>query len=317
MLVSSEELVIIGAAPPYDSKRTHAKQMFCNMTSDWGGPKCLLNKAAMRVKKTVITTSIPNQIVIEDSDDVGVSEGLKEESRQKRTHATNPPKHNIARADLKKKQPSVIKLSSDSTSSTISDHKLTDKAEMERNNNEDEDLHASSVDCEDEKALISRKRKPKAMLSSRRAKRLAADESGKEWPPTKSSKGKQPTCQVAGMKRRTCHIPSSPLELYSSSNEGSTAHQAPEHRSSTVQHKEPSVEQHAQLSTTETGIVLTADHSQQSVQLVASTSDHSQPSAEAHIDPSAENLLASATDLCQVPSINGMYIPAHFCISHH
>ena len=142
--------------------------MFCNMTSDWGGPKHLLNKAATWVKKTVIMASIPNQIVIEDSDDVGVSEGLKEESRQKRTHANNPPKRNIARADLKKKQPSVIKLSSDLTSSIISDHKLMDKAEMECNNNEDEDLHASSVDCEDEKALISRKHKPKAMLSSHR-----------------------------------------------------------------------------------------------------------------------------------------------------
>ena len=178
--------------------------MFCNMMSDWGGPKRLLNKAATWVKKAVITASIPNQIVIKDSDNVGVSEGLKEESCQKRTRATNPPKRNIARAvipsDLKKKQPSVIELSSDSTSSTISDHKLTDKTEMECNNNKDEDLHASSVDCKDEKALILRKHKLKAMLSSHRAKRLAADESGKEWPPTKSSKGKQPTCQVAGMK---------------------------------------------------------------------------------------------------------------------
>ena len=278
--------------------------MFCNMTSDWGGPKRLPNKAATRVKKMVVMASISDQIVIEDSDDMGLSEGLKEESCQKKTRASNPPKRNIARvvipSDLKKKQPLVIELSSDSTSSTTSDHKLTDKTETERHDKEDEDLHASSVDYEDEQALISRKRKPKAMFSSRKAKRLAADESGKEWPPMKSSKGKQPAAQVAGMKRRTRRIPSSPLELYSSSDEGSTARQAPEHKPSTVQHKEPSVDRHAQPSTTETGIALTADHSR--------------PSVEACVHPSVGNSHVYA-DSHSVPiKANGMCIPSHVYI---
>ena len=257
--------------------------MFCNLESDWEGPKRLPNKAATRVKKAVTMPRIQEQIVIEDSDDIGVSTGLKEESCQKRTRAINPPKRNTARVviptDLKKKKPLVIELSSDSRSSTASDH----KAEMECKNKEDEDSHASSVDCEYEQALMSRKRKPKTMLSSRKAKRLAADESGKEWPPMESSKGKQPG-QVAGMKRRTCRIPSSPLELYSSSDEGSAACQAPEHTSSTVQHKESSVEQCAQ------------------------------PSVEARIHPSVGNSRVYADSHSVSFKVNGMYIPPHFYI---
>ncbi|KAI5985853.1 hypothetical protein EDD15DRAFT_2133339, partial [Pisolithus albus] len=50
-LISSEEPVIIGAPPPYDSNKVRGKRMFCNLKTDRLGPKRMVNKAATRVKK--------------------------------------------------------------------------------------------------------------------------------------------------------------------------------------------------------------------------------------------------------------------------
>ncbi|KAI6097712.1 hypothetical protein EDD16DRAFT_1494869 [Pisolithus croceorrhizus] len=39
VLISSEEPVIIGAAPPYNSNKSQGKCMFCNLKTDQLGPK--------------------------------------------------------------------------------------------------------------------------------------------------------------------------------------------------------------------------------------------------------------------------------------
>ncbi|KAI6000032.1 hypothetical protein EDD15DRAFT_2160163 [Pisolithus albus] len=45
-LISSEEPVIIGTAPPHDSNKIRGKRMFCNLKTDRLGPKRMVSKAA-------------------------------------------------------------------------------------------------------------------------------------------------------------------------------------------------------------------------------------------------------------------------------
>ena len=180
--------------------------MFCNLKTDHLGPKRLSNKAATRVKKKTAVAGSPKRITIEDSNEVDVPKGAEEE---KRSHVTYPPKRNVTRAntsDQSKKQHTVIELSSDTTSSTTSDYKPTDNIEMKE---EDQDSHISSVESEYERASpSSRKCKPKTTFSSRKTNRVTADESGKELPPSKSSKGKQPA-RVTGKRCSARHVPTS------------------------------------------------------------------------------------------------------------
>ena len=192
-LISSDDLVIIGAVPPYDSNKSRGKCLFCNTTTDHLGPKHLSNKAATRVKKKAVVAGSPEQITIEDSDEVDVPEGTEEDSPQKKSRATYPPKHNTARAAMsdqsKKKLPSIIELSSDSTSPTTSDYKPTDDIEMKE---EDHDSYKQA-------SSSSRKRKSKTTFSLRKTKRAAGDQSDKVLPPSKPSKGKQ-RAQVTGKR---------------------------------------------------------------------------------------------------------------------
>jgi len=165
--------------------------MFCNLKTDRLGPKHLPNKAATRVKRTIVVVGSPEQIRIEDSDEVDVPKGTEKVPHQQKNRATNCHKHHVAGAAMseqsKKKQPLVIELSSDSISSATSDYKLKDDIEMKE---EDQDSHISSVESEYEQASSSHKRKPKTMYPSRKTKKVAADESRKEPPCIKSSKGK-------------------------------------------------------------------------------------------------------------------------------
>jgi len=174
--------------------------MFCNLKADHLGPKCLPNKAATWVKRTIVVVGSPEQITIEDSNEVDVSEGTEEVPHQQKNRATNCHKRHVAGATMseqsKEKQPLVIELSSDSISSATSDYKLKHDIKMKE---EDQDSHISSVESEYEQASSSRKRKPKTMYPSQKTKKVAADESRKEPPPIKSLKGKQPA-HVAGKR---------------------------------------------------------------------------------------------------------------------
>ena len=58
--------------PPYDSNQSRGKRLFCNTNTDRLGPKHLSNKAATRVKKKAAVAGSPEQIIIEDSDEVDV-----------------------------------------------------------------------------------------------------------------------------------------------------------------------------------------------------------------------------------------------------
>jgi len=144
------------------------------------------------VKKKAVVAGSPEQITIKDLDEVDVPKGTRTHLRR-RAMLHNPPKHNAARAAMsdqsKKKLPSIIELSSDSTSPTTSDYKPTDDIEMKE---EDHDSYeqASSSSC---------KRKLKTTFSSQKTKRVAGDQSDKELPPSKPSKGKQ-SAQVTGKR---------------------------------------------------------------------------------------------------------------------
>ena len=263
--------------------------MFCNLKTDCLGPKCLPNKAATRVKRTIVVAGSPEQITIEDSDEVDVPEGTEEVPHQQKNHATNCHKRHVAGAAMskqsKKKQPSVIELSSDSISSATSDYKLKDDIEMKE---EDQDSHISSVESEYEQASSSRKRKPKTMYPSRKTKKVAADESRKEPPPVKSSKGKQPA-HVAGKRRTTRRIPTSPLLVNTSSDEGYAPQQVPVHKAPSVRSEQPSPEQHTQPSATEA--------SKQ-----ASTTRHTQPPAEAQVQRSTVHHAQLPAEVWEQPS---------------
>jgi len=101
------------------------------------------------VKKKAAVAGSPEQIIIEDSDKVDVPEGAEEDSYLKKSHPTNPPRRNIARAGMsnqsKKKQPLVIELSSDSTPLTTSDYNPKDDIEIKE---EDQDSHIGSMESE-------------------------------------------------------------------------------------------------------------------------------------------------------------------------
>jgi len=186
----------------------------------------------------------------------------------------------------KKKQPSVIELSSDSTPSTTSDYNPKDNIEIKE---EDQDSHIGSVESEYERASSSRKRKPKTMFSSRQTKRVAADKLGKEPPPFKSSQGKQPAL-AAGKKQSTRRIPTSPPLVNTSLDEGDVLCEVPVHKMSTVQSKQPSPEQHTRPSAVEAGKQpSTARQTQPPAEapVQRSTARHTQLPADPHAQCSA------------------------------
>jgi len=121
------------------------------------------------VKKKAVVAGSPEQITIEDLDEVDMPEGTEEDSPQKKSHATYPPKHNAARAAMsdqsKKKLPLIIELSSDSTSPTTSDYKPTDDIEMK-----EEDHDSQESDSYEQASSSSRKRKSKTTFSSQKTK---------------------------------------------------------------------------------------------------------------------------------------------------
>jgi len=263
--------------------------MFCNQKTNRLGPQRLTNKAATRVKKTTIATGSPERIMIEDSDEVNVPEGSKDPHRKKNCFGGGAV---MSSDQAKKKQASVIELSSDSASIEI-------KAE-----NEDKlDLCANSVEFKYDQATTSRKRKLKTTFSSRKAKRTTADESGEELPCIKTSKGKQ-VARVTGKKRRTHRIPTSPLLIDISSDEESAPHQGPGQGTALVQCKEPSPKQRNQRSAT-----------------VASTQpsdsmDNTRPPAEAQLHPTSIEDPSLSDTSCPAPSIIcGTYTHSHICIS--
>ncbi|KIK25372.1 hypothetical protein PISMIDRAFT_9599 [Pisolithus microcarpus 441] len=90
-LISSDEPVIISTAPPSDSNKSQGKQMFCNLKTDWLGPKCLVNKAATQVKKSITIAGS-----VKGPDEVNSPEGVNENTLQKETSGTNQPKCNLA-----------------------------------------------------------------------------------------------------------------------------------------------------------------------------------------------------------------------------
>jgi len=211
-LLSSEEPVIIGAAPGHDSHHIHGKRMFCNHKTDRLGPMRLQSKAATQVKKKKAIAKSPEELIIDDSDEVPDAPGdAKRVLHPTKSCAMHPPEHIrvFSSNPSKKKQPSVISLLSDSTSSPTSSYMRKDDMKMEGGGQGILDSEASSVGMEYEQASTSRKRKPKVTPPARKAKRVAAEDPGEDLPPVKSSKGKQPAL-VAGQKRGVYHFPTSP-----------------------------------------------------------------------------------------------------------
>ncbi|KAI6104054.1 hypothetical protein EV401DRAFT_2129439 [Pisolithus croceorrhizus] len=246
-LISSEEPVIIGAAPPHDSNKSRGKRMFCNLKTDRLGPKRMANKAATRVKKS-------SAIVggVEDCDEVDALESNDGNLFQKNARGT---KRNLARVVItstqpKRKRPSVIEISSDSMSPSASDYKPVEESETKSSNDGIQDLYADSVDTEYEQPSSSRKRKVKATASSRKLKIIAANDSGDEPPPslTEEARGKQPA-------RPASRIPSSRSIVITSDEEPAprkalireTSLSVEPDASSTKNHSEPSVGPHNEL----------------------------------------------------------------------
>ena len=123
--------------------------MFCNQRTDQLGPHCLTNKAATRVKKTTkFMTGSPEQIIIEDADEVDVPEGSKDLHQTKSCVSGGA----VMSSNLpKKKQPWVIELSSNSTSIKI-------KEEL--------DSCTNSVELKHDQAITSCKHKLKTIFPS-------------------------------------------------------------------------------------------------------------------------------------------------------
>jgi len=194
----------------------------------------------------------------------------------------------------KKKLPSIIELSSDSTSPTTSDYKPTDDIEMK-----EEDHDSQESDSYEQASSSSCKWKLKTTFSSRKTKQAAGDQSDKELPPSKPSKGKQ-CAQVTGKRRSTRRIASSPLLVQTSSDEGNAPQRVPVHQSPSVQSKHPSPEQRTQPSAAEAGKQpIVAHHMQLPAEAQAqlsqpltearvspSTTCHTQPPVEARVQPS-------------------------------
>ena len=211
-LVRSQQPVIIGAAPGHDSHHLRGKRMFCNHTTDRLGPMRVESKAATRVKKKKTVAKSPKELIIDDSDEVpNAPENSKRALHSTKSRATYPHKHiRVFSSDPSKKQPSVISLLSDSTSSPTSNYEPKDDIKMEGGGGGGSlDSEASSVGTEYEQASTSCKRKLKVMPPARKAKRVAAEDLGEELPPVKPSKGKQPAL-AAGQKRGVHRFPTSP-----------------------------------------------------------------------------------------------------------
>ena len=206
--------MIIGAAPGHDSHHIHGKRMFCNHKTDRLGPMRLQSKAATRVKKKKAIAKSPEELIIDDSDEVpDAPEDAKRVLHPTKSCAMHPPEHIrvFSSNPSKKKQPSVISLSSNSTSSPTSSYRKDD-IKMEGGGRGILDSEASSVGTEYEQASTSRKRKPKVTPPARKAKRVAAEDLGGDLPLVKSSKGKQPAL-AAGQKRSVYRFPTSPPSL--------------------------------------------------------------------------------------------------------
>ena len=185
------------------------------------------SNAATRVKKkkTVAKTvaKSPEELTIDDSDEVpNAPEGSKRALHPTKSRATYPHKHiRVFSSDpSKKKQPSVISLSSNSTPSPTSIDKPKDDIKMEGGGQGTLDSEVSCVETEYEQASTSRKRKPKVVPPARKAKRVAAEDLNEELPPVKPSKGKQPAL-AAGQKRGVYRFPTS---LPSSDEESALPH---------------------------------------------------------------------------------------------
>ena len=159
--------MIIGAAPPHDSNYSQGKQMFCNVKTDWLGPWRLQSKAATWVKKNRTvpekrTAVSPERVIIKDLDEVDVLEDTKRNFHRTKSHATYPHKHvRVFSSDPSKKQPSVISLSSDSTSSPMSNYKPNEDIKIEGSDGGSQASEASAVEMEYEQPSTSCKRKPK------------------------------------------------------------------------------------------------------------------------------------------------------------
>lgn len=318
-LISSEEPVIIGAAPPHDSNKSRGKRMFCNLKTDRLGPKRMANKAATRVKKS-------SAIVggVEDCDEVDVLESNDGNLFQKNARGT---KRNLARVVItstqpKRKRPSVIEISSDSMSPSASDYKPVEESETKSSNDGIQDLYADSVDTEYEQPSSSRKRKVKATASSRKLKIIAANDSGDEPPPslTEEARGKQPArpASVARKTRGKKRIPSSRSIVVTSDEEPAprkalireTLLSVEPDASSTKNHSELSVGPHNELPSIEQpkqslSIKPCASSSQATTKEAAKECSKSAPAAEHAIERHETNrtqLLHLTTPSPPIPS---------------
>ncbi|KAI6112820.1 hypothetical protein F5141DRAFT_1214134 [Pisolithus sp. B1] len=206
-LISSEEPVIIGGAPPPDSNKSRGKRMFCNLKTDRLGPKRLLNKAATRVKKKIaVVGSVGATDEIDMPEDI---DGI------------------IITSTQRKKRPSIIEISSNSISASLSDYKPMDENGTKGKNTEDQDSHNSSVDSEYEQLSSSCKCKLKATTSSHKLKIISTDDSAEQ-------------------KQRNQCIPSPQLTITTSDEESAPRITLVD---TMVEPSRVSIEQHAQPST--------------------------------------------------------------------
>jgi len=203
--------VIIGAAPPHDSKQSRGKRIFYNLNIDRQGPQRLVNKAATRVKKKTSAASSTQVTAVDlDSD---VPNDTNEVPLQKHTR-TNPSRRNLARVVIqsKKKQRSVISLSSDNISGSGSDYLPEERNGRKGNIAEDKDPH-DTVNSDYEEASPSGKRKAKVTATSRKLKIFIADDSDDE-----QQLAEQPAKRslMGGSRRSKRRIASSPVAIISS-----------------------------------------------------------------------------------------------------
>ena len=136
-------------------------------------------------------TGSPEQIIIEDADEVDVPEGSKDLHQTKSCVSGGA----VMSSNLpKKKQPWVIELSSNSTSIKI-------KEEL--------DSCTNSVELKHDQAITSCKHKLKTIFPSWKVKRITTDEASEELPCIKTLRGQQ-VAQITGKKRRTHHCSDNP-----------------------------------------------------------------------------------------------------------
>ncbi|KAI6107446.1 hypothetical protein EDD16DRAFT_1523256 [Pisolithus croceorrhizus] len=178
------------------------KWMFCNLKTDWLGPKHLVNRATIQVKRKAITISVNS------SDEVNLPTDIDENPLEKKSCGTNPLKCNLAQVvtastQPKKKWLSVIKISSDSTPASESEYRLKEESETKGSDDEDQESYAGSVNSEYKQPSSSSKCRAKATVSSWKLKIITADDSGDQLPLIKKVKGKQPAqhTMAAGQER--------------------------------------------------------------------------------------------------------------------